>query len=163
MRNFNYIYDMLINDNPPSFSENKKLPSIQIRYNLALTPQYAHIDKVIEAFQNINNYGIYISNIQHKNNIDHIIEEHFGPQAPAKKKQLEKIRGEKFPIKTKQSIDELIKSLSFKPNLLYYTVVDDKIVFDVDKNPSKQLTERMIKIVMNNAGIEYLLTNIEKI
>ena len=95
--------------------------------------------------------------------LNSVIENHFGPVSPAKKKQLEKFRGELFPIKTKKSIDDLIRSIKLTPNLLYYEIKNDEIIFDSEKNPSKQLTERIIKTIMNNAGIEYSLKRVEKI
>jgi hypothetical protein len=142
--------------------ENKQsLP--QIRYNYSLSPENKDLNSAIAALSNIDNYGIYIANMINQYSLNSVIENHFGPVSPAKKKQLEKFRGELFPIKTKKSIDDLIRSIKLTPNLLYYEIKNDEIIFDSEKNPSKQLTERIIKTIMNNAGIEYSLKRVEKI
>jgi len=120
------------------------------------------IKAAVAALKNIDNYGIYISNMRNKSSVEKAIETHFGNMdtdgkkiAPAKKMSIEKQRGEKFPIKTKQAIDDFVKSLTSTPTLLSYDVKGDKIVFPKDKNPSIETTKKIIKTVMNTAKVDF--------
>lgn len=124
------------------------------------------IKAALEALQNIDNYGIYISNMRNKASVEKAIETHFGNMdadgkkiSHAKKMSIEKQRGEKFPIKTKTAIDDFVKSLTSKPTLLTYDVKGDKLVFPKDKNPSIETTKKIIKTVMNTAGVDYKIFN----
>jgi len=124
------------------------------------------IKAALEALKNIDNYGIYISNMRNKSSVEKAIETHFGNMdadgkkiSHAKKMSIEKQRGEKFPIKTKQAIDDFVKSLTSTPTLLSYDVKGDKLVFPKDKNPSIETTKKIIKTVMNTAGVDYKLFN----
>jgi hypothetical protein len=119
-------------------------------------------EAAVAALKNIDNYGIYISNMRNKSSVEKAIETHFGNMdtdgkkiAPAKKMSIEKQRGEKFPIKTKQAIDDFVKSLTSTPTLLSYDVKGDKIVFPKDKNPSIETTKKIIKTVMNTAKVDF--------
>jgi hypothetical protein len=148
----------------PSFSKEK------IEYDFMLTPTGASIDDVVAAFKNIDNYGIYISNMRNKASVNKAIEMHFGNMdtdgkkiAPAKKSSIEKQRGEKFPIKTKDAIDNFVKSLTSRPTLLNYEVKEDMLIFPKEKNPTKDLTKKIIKTVMDTAGISYKLKEKESI
>lgn len=120
------------------------------------------VEGALEALKNIDNYGIYISNMRNKSNVEKAIQVYFGNMdekgnkiSPAKKSSIEKQRGEKFPIKTKDAIDAFVKSLTSKPTLLTYDIKGDKIVFPKDKNPSIETTKKIIKTVMDTAGIKY--------
>lgn len=128
------------------------------KYDIVVTPE-GSIDDVVKAFNNIDNYGIYISNIRNtglnKVEINKAIDDYFGPNIPAKRKSIEKQTGKKFPVKTKQAIDDFIKTFKSKPNLLKFTPKDDTLIFPQKSNPSKDLTKRIIKTVLDNAGIEY--------
>jgi hypothetical protein len=95
--------------------------------------------------------------------VNKAIEAHFGPSQPFTKKKLEKERGKPFPIKTKQAVDSFIKTLTSKPNLLNWIVKDTELIFPNSKNPTKKVTQNIIDTVMNNAGIEYNLTDKETI
>jgi hypothetical protein len=120
------------------------------------------VEGALAALKNIDNYGIYISNMRNKSNVEKAIQVYFGNMdadgkkiSPAKKSSIEKQRGEKFPIKTKQAIDDFVKSLTSTPTLLSYDVKGDKIVFPKDKNPSIETTKKIIKTVMDTAGIKF--------
>jgi hypothetical protein len=137
--------------------DNKK---IQITYDYCITSD--EISKIVEAFKDINNYGMYISNMQNHMNAKDIIEKHFGPAIPAKRKMIERQQGFLFPIKTKSSIDDLMKSIVSKPNILYYYIKDNMLVFDNIKNPSKKNTRSIIETVLKNAKLSnYVLDEIE--
>lgn len=127
-------------------------------YDIVITPK-GSIDDVVKAFNNMDNYGIYISNIRNtglnKVEINKAIEDHFGPNIPAKRKSIEKKTGKPFPVKTKQAMDDFIKTFKSKPNLLKFTPKGDTLVFPQKTNPSKDLTKKIIKTVLDNAGIEY--------
>ena len=116
----------------------------------------------VAALKNIDNYGIYISNMRNKSSVEKAIETYFGNMdadgkkiSPAKKMSVEKQRGEKFPIKTKQAIDDFVKSLTSTPTILTYDVKGDKIIFPKDKNPSIETTKKIIKTVMNTAKVDF--------
>lgn len=136
-----------------SFSINKAT------YNLVVTPIEATPEDIISALNNIDNYGIYASNIRNtatnKATINKAVEDHFGPNIPAKKKSLEKQRGVPFPPKTKQALDNFIKQFTSKPQLLKPTVEGDTVVFYQKDNPTKDLTKKILQVILNNAGIKY--------
>lgn len=139
----------------------------KVSYDLVLTPKDASVDDVISALENIDNYGRYASNIRNtatnKATINKAIEDHFGPNIPAKKKQLEKQRGVPFPPKTKQAIDDFVKQFSSKPQLLTYNTRGNSLVFPQNQNPTKDLTKKIISTVLGNVGIDYKLTEKEAI
>jgi len=135
--------------------------SFRLDQDLILTTT-EDIQEVVDALENIDNYGIYLSNIR-KPNTNKAIEDYFGPSHPSKKKTALKARGgEPFPLRTKQSIDDFIKSLTNKPNLLDYKVEGNTIVFPKESNETKENIKRIIDTVMNNANItKYKLTKKE--
>jgi hypothetical protein len=136
----------------------------QTSYDLVLTPTTLSTEEVIKALENIDNYGAYVSNLRNSTmDVNKAIEAHFGPSQPFTKKKLEKERGKPFPIKTKQAVDSFIKTLTSKPNLLNWIVKDTELIFPNSKNPTKKVTQNIIDTVMNNAGIEYNLTDKETI
>ena len=60
--------------------------------------------------------------MRNKSSVEKAIQTYFGNMdadgkkiSPAKKMSIEKQRGEKFPIKTKQAIDDFVKSLTSTP------------------------------------------------
>jgi len=139
----------------------------KVSYDLVLTPKDASVDDVISALENIDNYGRYASNIRNtatnKATINKAIEDYFGPNIPAKKKQLEKQRGVPFPPKTKQAIDDFVKQFSSKPQLLTYNTRGNSLVFPQNQNPTKDLTKKIINTVLTNVNIDYKLTEKEAI
>jgi hypothetical protein len=139
----------------------------KVSYDLVLTPKDVSVDDVISALENIDNYGRYASNIRNtatnKATINKAIEDYFGPNTPAKKKQLEKQRGVPFPPKTKQAIDDFVKQFSSKPQLLTYNISGNSLVFPQNQNPTKDLTKKIINTVLTNVSIDYKLTEKEAI
>jgi hypothetical protein len=85
------------------------------------------------------------------------MEEFFGPSSPRAKQAIEKQTGVKFPIKTKAAIDDFIKNRAGKPNLVFYDIVDDTLVFPNTKNTSKGRTQSIVATVLDNAGINYTI------
>ena len=136
-------------------------------YDLLLTPEGATAEQAAAAFNNIENYGIYASNIRNtatnKATINKAIEDHFGPVVPVKKKQLEKQRGTPFPPKTKQALDAFIKQFTSKPQLVKFNIGGNTLVFPQKENPTKDLTKKIIKTVLTNADIQYTLSEKEAI
>lgn len=136
----------------------------QVSYDLILTPKIVSVEEVIKALENIDNYGAYVSNLRNSAaDVNKAIEAHFGPNQPFTKKKLEKERGKPFPPKTKQAIDDFIKTLTSKPNLLNWVVKDDGLLFPSSKNPTKKVTQNIISTVMNKAGIDYDLIDKETV
>lgn len=115
------------------------------------------VKDAIEALENKDNYGIYLSNIRTGKVTPKDMEEFFGPSSPRAKEKIEKETGVKFPIKTKAAIDDFIKSRAGKPNLVAYTVVGDTLVFPSSKNTSKGRTQSIISTVMKNAGVRHTM------
>jgi hypothetical protein len=134
-------------------------------YNLVVTPIDSTPEDIINALDNIDNYGIYASNIRNtatnKATINKALEDHFGPNIPTKKKALEKQRGTPFPPKTKQAMDAFVKQFSSKPQLLKPTVEGDKVIFYQKDNPTKDLTKKILQVVLNNAQIKYKISEKE--
>jgi hypothetical protein len=106
---------------------------------------------------------MYVSNMRNKSSIQKAIEDHFGPVIPAKRKKMEKDQGFSFPVKTKTSIDDFVKSLTSRPTLLKYKVKDDTIVFPKSGNPAKDLTKKIIDVVMKNAKVDYSIVDKEAV
>ena len=136
-------------------------------YNLVVTPTNKSADDVIVALDNIDNYGIYASNIRNtatnKATINKALEDYFGPVTPAKKKSLEKQRGVPFPPKTKQAIDDFVKQFASKPQLVTFRISGNNLIFPQKENPTKDLTKKIIKTVLTNAGIQYKISEKEAI
>jgi len=131
-------------------------------YNISITPLNASVDETKQAFDSIDNYGEYVSTIRSTQaNLQKAIEDHFGPSSPQTKRSLEKKRGAPFPIRTKQAIDDFIKSFKTKPNLVKFYTIDNSLVFPQKQNPGINFTKSVIKTVLNNAGIKYNLEEIE--
>jgi hypothetical protein len=127
-------------------------------YDLILTPQIVSTDEVVKAFEKIDNYGPYVSNLRNtKADVEKAVTDHFGPSQPFSKKKLEKERGKPFPPKTKQDVDVFIRSLTSKPSLLKWSIEGDSLVFSAKRNPTKQVTKNIISTVMKKANIDYNL------
>jgi len=139
----------------------------KVSYDLTLTPEGVTAEDAAAAFDDINNYGIYASNIRNtatnKAAINKTIEDHFGPTIPAKKKSLEKQRGVPFPPKTKQALDDFVKKFTSKPQLVKFNVGGNSLVFPQKDNPTKDLTKKIIKTVLDNTGIKYKISEKEAI
>jgi len=138
------------NDEESSISKQKA------SYDLVVTPKDKTPEDVVKALDNIDNYGQYVSNIRtDKAGLQKALDDHFGPSLPVKKKALEKQRGEPFPPKTKQAIDDFIRSKTSKPDMLKYVIQDNTLVFPKNSNPNKELTKAILKTVLGKARIEY--------
>jgi hypothetical protein len=136
----------------------------KVVYDLVLTPLASSVQDAVSALEKINNYGAYISNIRNtKSDIEKAVIDHFGPSQPFAKKKAEKEKGKPFPVKTKAAIDNFIKTLSTKPSVLKWKIVDDTLVFPSAGNPTKKVTEKIIGTVMDNAGLDYDLENKESV
>jgi len=143
----NNIYE---NDEESSISKEKA------SYDLVVTPKDKTTKDVIDALDNIDNYGQYVSNIRtDKAGLQKALDDHFGPSLPVKKKALEKQRGTPFPPKTKQAIDDFIRSKTSKPDMLKFVEKDNTLIFPKNSNPNKELTKAILKTVLGKAGITY--------
>jgi hypothetical protein len=135
----------------------------QVDYDIILTPKGVSVEDTIKALETLDNYGMYVSNMRNKSSIQKAIDDHFGPVIPAKRKKMERDQGFSFPVKTKTSIDDFVKSLTSKPTLLKYKVKDNTIVFPKSGNPAKDLTKKIIDVVMKSAKIDYSVTDKEAV
>lgn len=142
--------------------ENDMPSSGKTRFDVSIEPLDATVEDAVAALEDIENYGIYAANIRNaKGDIEKAVIDHFGPNSPATKKRLEKERGEPFPAKTRAAMDDFIKTLKAKPNLLKWVVVGDTLVFPLKNNPYKKVIEKIVDTVMTNANIRYHLTDVE--
>lgn len=131
-------------------------------YAVVLTPTDADVTKTEAALNNIDYYGMYVSNLRNtKINMQSALEKEFGPSIPSKKKALEKINKKPFPPKTKQAIDDFIKAQNPGINLLKWIVKGDEIIFPKDGNPAKEVIKNIVKVVMGNAKINYKISEKE--
>ena len=135
----------------------------QVNYDVVVTPKGVSVEDTVKALETLDNYGMYVSNMRNKSSIQKAIEDHFGPVIPAKRKKMERDQGFLFPVKTKTSIDDFVKSHTSKPTLLKYKVKDDTIVFPKSGNPVKDLTKKIIDVVMKNAKIDYSVADKEAV
>lgn len=157
-----YKYKLIKEQDESPTPDNNGGGNEKVSYNLVLTPNIVTVDEVVKALENIDNYGAYISNLRNTGvNVNKEVEAHFGPSQRFTKLKLEKERGKPFPPKTKQAIDDFIKTLNSKPNLLNWKVEGDTIIFPPDKNPTKKVTQNIIDTVLGNANIDYNISEKE--
>jgi len=135
----------------------------QVNYDVVVTPKGVSVEDTVKALETLDNYGMYVSNMRNKASIQKALEDHFGPVIPAKRKKMEKDQGFPFPVKTKTAIDDFVKSLTSRPTLLKYKVKDDTIVFPKSGNPAKDLTKKIIDVVMKSAKIDYSVVDKESV
>lgn len=121
------------------------------------------VQDVVAALDNRDYYGDYLINTRNKRSVEDAITKHFGPNLPTLKKPLEKKQGFPFPPKTRQAMEDLIKTFSGRPDLLTYEITpkQDGILFPTDKNGSQITTQNILKTVLGNAGIKYKLEKFE--
>lgn len=133
-------------------------------YDIVITPVNASINETIKALENVENYGPYTSNLRNVAvDVNKAVEDYFGPSQRFDKLKKEKERGKPFPVKTKQAVDDFIKSLKSKPNLLKWKIEGDSLIFPTKSNPSKKVTKNIILTIMTNAGIKYDLDEKESL
>ena len=143
-------------------NEEGSLDDERIKWDISVEPLTVTVEDAIAALENIENYGIYATNIRNaKGDIEKAVIDHFGPNSPATKRRLERERGKPFPPKTRAAMDDFIKTLNTKPNLLKWKVVGDTLVFPSKNNPSKKVVEKIIDTVMTNADIVYHMEDVE--
>ena len=132
----------------------------QVDYDIILTPKGVSVEDTIKALENIDNYGIYISNLNNNDpKMRKAKEAYFG--TPAERRV--KANQGKFPEFTNSSNLAFIKAFNSKSTLLKYKAKDDTIVFPKSGNPSKNLTKKMIDVVMKNAKIDYSVADKEAV
>ena len=140
--------------------EDGNFSSGKASYDLVLTPEGTANDAV-KALEDISNYGMYASNIRNtatnKAAINKAIEKHFGTPVQRRSKT------NTFPVYTKDALDAFIKQFTSKPQLVSYTVKGNTLVFPQKDNPTKDLTKKIIKTVLDNAGINFKLSEKEAI
>jgi len=149
-------------DEPKSSGGGDAGQKLKSETDLVLTPKSADIDTVVSALENMDNYGMYLSNLRNtKAGLQKAIDDHFGPSVPMVKRGLEKKRGKPFAVKSKQAIDDFIKSFSKNTNILSYNVEGNSIRFPSGENATPATLKNIIKTVMDKAGIDYKLDSKE--
>ena len=139
----------------------------KVTYDLVVTPTNSTTEDIISALDNIDNYGIYASNIRNTSvdqaKIYKEIDLHFGPSNWRKKQSLEKERGKPFPLRTNDALKDFIKKFTSKPQLLKPTVEGNTVIFKQEENPTKDFTKKLLQVVLNNAEIKYKISEKESI
>lgn len=126
--------------------------------DLLLTPLDASVEEVKNALNNLDNYGIYKTQLRNtKIGLEKALEDHFGPSQPNIKARIEKKSGKKFPIKTKQAVEDFINNFTKSTNILSYEIEGDNFRFPKYSNPEKGHLKKIITTVMDNAGINFIL------
>lgn len=112
-------------------------------------------DQVLNMLQDISIYPQDVSTqaTRGKKEIEAHLEKVFGPSNAAKRRSLEKQRGEPFPIRTKDAITQAIKDFSkAKAPILFEPKDSTAIVFPQEKNTSLGFKkDRLLKIVKHIA------------
>ena len=138
-------------------SQSSRLP---IDQDIVLTTD-EDINKVVSAFENIDNYGTYVSSMRKNPKVEKMVGMHFGTMdsngktlAHVSKVKLEKERGEKFPVKTQQAVEDVVRKAmkDLLPSLVSYEIEGNSLIFPKNSNPNKEYTEKIIQTVMKNAG-----------
>jgi hypothetical protein len=149
------------------FKEQEEPSRYKSVFDTILIPTNATIEETDKAFKNINNYGKYASNLRNIYNADYevLFELIFGPINAATKKILEK-GGRVFLPKTKNNVDDFTKTFyQDKVNILIYKIDtnNNRLIFGNDANPhlTQAQLEKIVKEVLNNAGITYKLNKEE--
>ena len=118
------------------------------RYDkLGLETSFLNSDKTLENFKDIVNKS------KQKGKFPSILDDIF--------KALSSNKGKFYPKSTATDMNNFIRTLSSKPNLLKWNVIGDTLVFPTKSNPSEKVAKSIIKTVMDKAGINYDLESKE--
>lgn len=118
------------------------------RYDkLGLETSFSNSDKTLENFKDIVNKS------KQKGKFPSILDDIF--------KALSSNKGKFYPKSTATDMNNFIRTLTSKPNLLKWNVVKDTLVFPTKSNPTEKVTKNIIKTVMDKAGIDYDLESKE--
>ena len=140
---------LMENEEEATFSINKQIN------DLLLTPTNATVEDVEKAIKNPKNYEKLFAKISKS-----ALEDYFGPQNPAKRKALEKQRGEAFPTKTAAEINKFKEKLT-NPNKFNFEVEGKSLRFPQSKNTLTLVQmENDLKMILDSAKIKY---DIEKV
>jgi hypothetical protein len=166
---------------------------LAVDYDIILTPS-GKVEDAFAAFEDINNYGIYKSNLRK----EQAIEDHYGPTTTTKGLMEKKFKefqkeydnederrnkfietfnkvknieqkyntlksnnGNFYPKTSKAEMDKFIEQNKSNRKLVTPKVKGNTLVFPKGENPSKELTKKYIKTVMDNAGIDYKISEKE--
>ena len=143
------LVKLMENEEDSNFSISKQT------FDILVTPKGKTVKDVEDALKNPKNYEKLFAKISKSD-----LEDYFGPQNPAKRKALEKTRGEKFPVKMADEIVKFKEKLS-NPNKFKFEVEGESLRFPQSKNTLtlKQINDE-IQIILDTAKIKY---SIEKV
>ena len=140
---------LMENEEEATFSINKQTN------DLLLTPTNATVEDVEKVIKNPKNYEKLFAKISKS-----ALEDYFGPQNPAKRKALEKQRGEAFPTKTAAEINKFKEKLA-NPNKFNFEIEGKSLRFPQSKNTLTLVQmENDLKMILDSAKIKY---DIEKV
>jgi len=127
----------------------------KVSYDLVLTPSNTSIEDVEKALTNPNFLGIYMSNL--RNRFKKEYEEEFGTV-------YDRRSGKKPPV-TKDMENQFYSNLlkDKKTRLLTWVPKNNTLVFPQGNNPSKEVTKKMVKTILDNAKIKFKFSEKEAI
>lgn len=173
---------------------------LALDFDIILTPS-GKIEDTITAFEDINNYGIYKSNLRK----EQAIEDYYGPTIPTTKNFLQNTfkllqkeydnenelkdafiktvseknkniknleqkyytlknnNGNFYPKTSKAEMDKFIEQNKSKRKLVNFVPKGNTLVFPKGSNPEKDLTKKIIKTVMDSAGIDFTIKEKESV
>ena len=127
----------------------------KVSYDLVLTPSNTSIEDVEMALTNPNFLGIYMSNL--RNRFKKEYEEEFGTV-------YDRRSGKKPPV-TKDMENQFYSNLlkDKKTRLLTWVPKNNTLVFPQGNNPSKEVTKKIVKTILDNAKIKFKFSEKEAI
>lgn len=146
------LVKLMENEEENGFSLNKQV------FDLLVTPTGGKTISDIEAaIKNPKNYDKLFAKISKTE-----LEDYFGPQNPAKRKALEKQRGEAFPIKTADEIKKFKEKIA-NPNKFNFEPDGNSLRFPQRKNTlTLSQIESDLKTILDSAKIKYTIEKVSE-
>ena len=155
----------------PFYESLESSQDVRMEKDLRVTPKKGFTKQnLIDALNKIENYKEYTTNLRSVDPfLNKALEVYYGNMDdkgtkifPAAKTNLEKKRGEKFPVKTLPNMLAFIKdyygtssSTKDEVNILKYKETSDSLIFPKDGNPSRKTIENILKTVLGSAQVKY--------
>lgn len=143
------LVKLMENEEDSNFSISKQT------FDLLLTPVGKTVEDVINAIKNPKNYEKLFAKVSKSD-----LEDYFGPQNPAKRKSLEKQRGEAFPIKTADEMKKFKEKIA-NPNKFGFEEENKSLRFPQRKNTlTLSQIESDLKTILDSAKIKYTIERV---
>lgn len=161
------------------YESSESSQDVRMDKDLKVTPKKGFTKQnLIDALNKIENYKEYTTNLRSVDPfLNKALEIYYGNMDekgtkifPAAKANLEKKRGEKFPVKTLANMLAFIKdyygtssSTKDEVNILKYKETADALIFPKDGNPSRKTIENILKTVLGSAQVKYSTEEVSSI